>query len=125
MAQRTGRKQTLPLMEEHLRVGKRKVETGRVRVSTRTEERQQPVREQLLHEEVDVERVTVECFSETEPTMRQEEDVLIVPVFEEVLVRRFLIREELRVTRKRHVAEVNDVVTLRRQDAVVDRTRRR
>ena len=124
MARRNSPKQTLPLAEEHLRVGKRKIETGRVRVSTRTEVRQEPIHEELLREEVEVERVKIDRFSDTEPAMRQDGDVLIVPVFEEVLVKRLLVREELRITRKRHVAAVDEVVALRRQDAIVSRTRR-
>ena len=125
MAQRNGRKQTLPVGEERLRVGKRKVETGRVRVSTRTEERQQPIREELLREEVAVERVRIDRFSDTEPQMRQDGDVLIVPVFEEVLVKRILVREELRITRKRRVDKVGELVTLKHQNVVVERTSRR
>jgi uncharacterized protein (TIGR02271 family) len=125
MAQRNGRKQTLPVAEERLRVGKRKVETGRVRVSTRTEERQQPIREELLREEVAVERVRIDRFSDTEPQMRQDGDVLIVPVFEEVLVKRILVREELRITRKRRVDKVEELVTLKHQNVVVERTSRR
>jgi len=125
MAQRNGRKPTLPVAKESLRVGKRKVETGRVRVSTRTEERQQPIREELLREEVEVERVRIDRFSDTEPQMRQDGDVLIVPVFEEVLVKRILVREELRITRKRRVDEVEDLVTLKHQKVVVERTGRR
>jgi uncharacterized protein (TIGR02271 family) len=125
MAQRNGRKQTLPVAEERLRVGKRKVETGRVRVSTRTEERQQPIREELVREEVEVERVRIDRFSDTEPQMRQDGDVLIVPVFEEVLVKRILVREELRITRKRRVDKVEDLVTLKHQKVVVERTGRR
>jgi uncharacterized protein (TIGR02271 family) len=125
MAQRNGRKQTLPVAEERLRVGKRKVETGRVRVSTRTEERQQAIREELLREEVAIERVRIDRFSDTEPQMRQDGDVLIVPVFEEVLVKRILVREELRITRKRRVDEVEELVTLKRQNVVVERTSRR
>jgi uncharacterized protein (TIGR02271 family) len=125
MAQRNGRKQTLPAVEERLRVGKRKVETGRVRVSTRTEERQQPIREELLREEVEVERVRIDRFSDTEPQIHQDGDVLIVPVFEEVLVKRILVREELRITRKRRVDKVEELVTLKHQNVVVERTSRR
>jgi len=101
------------------------VETGRVRVSTRTEERQQPIREELFREEVEVERVRIDRFSDTEPQMRQDGDVLIVPVFEEVLVKRILVREELRITRKRRVDEVQELVTLKHQNVVVERTSRR
>ncbi|MFL5237513.1 MAG: hypothetical protein ACJ8EL_07905, partial [Rhizomicrobium sp.] len=67
----------------------------------------------------------IDRFSDTEPQMRQDGDVLIVPVFEEVLVKRILVREELRITRKRRVDKVEDLVTLKHQKVVVERTGRR
>ena len=122
MIERNGKPQTLPLSEETFRIDKRKVETGRVRVSVRTAERQQPVCVDLLHEEAVVDRVPIECFADAEPAIRQEGDVLVVPVFEEVLVKRIFVREELRISRRRRVEELDDAVTLRRQEAVIERT---
>lgn len=92
-----------------------------MRVNVRTQERQQPIRAELLREEVVVERVRVERFAETEPEMRQEGDVLIVPVFEEVLVKRILVREELHIRRKRLVTELDETVSLKRQEAIIER----
>jgi stress response protein YsnF len=124
MAQRSERTEALPVVEERIRVGKRKIETGRVRITTRQRQKSQAVREQLLHEDVEVERVSVNRFAETAPEMRKEGDILVIPVFEEVLVKRIFVREELRVSRKRNISQVDDVVRLRSQEVVVDRTGR-
>jgi len=124
MAQRSETTKALPVVEERIRVGKRKIETGRVRITTRQRQKSQAVREQLLHEDVEVERVSVNRFAETEPEMRKEGDILVIPVFEEVLVKRIFVREELRVSRKRHISQVDEVVKLRSQEVVVDRTGR-
>src|SRR5690348_16393104 len=119
MTKRVGRTRRLPVVDEQARISKRKVETGRVRISTRLRERQQPIRPELLQEDVVVTRVKVGRCVETEPSIREEGGVLVVPVFEEVLVKRVLLHEELHIVRKRRVEETKDVVTLRSQDVAV------
>src|SRR5581483_12103193 len=57
----------------------------------------------LFTEEVQVEHIPVNRIVETRPGVRQEGDVTIVPVIEEVITvqKRLLLREEVRVTRTR------------------------
>jgi stress response protein YsnF len=94
----TAREVVLPLVEEALRVGKRRVETGRVRVSVSTDIEEQVVRETLRSERAEFERVPIDrelAVGEPAPAMRQEPDgTVVVPVLEEVLVveRRLVLR---------------------------------
>ena len=117
----------LPLVEEALRVGKRRVETGRVRVSVTTETEERLVRETLRTERAEVERVPVGrelAEGEEAPTARQEEDgKVVVPVLEEVLVveRRLVLREEIRLRPVAAEEAAEQPVTLRRQRAEVER----
>jgi uncharacterized protein (TIGR02271 family) len=117
----------LPLIEEALRVGKRRVETGRVRISVATDTEERLVRETLRSERVEVERVTVDrelAAGEPAPLARREEDgTLVVPVLEEVLVieRRLVLREEIRLRTIAAEDTVEQPVTLRRQRAEVER----
>jgi uncharacterized protein (TIGR02271 family) len=117
----------LPLIEEALRVGKRRVETGRVRVSVATDTEERLVRETLRSERVEVERVTVDrelAAGEPAPLARREADgTLVVPVLEEVLVieRRLVLREEIRLRTIAAEDTVEQPVTLRRQRAKVER----
>jgi stress response protein YsnF len=123
----TGECAVLPLVEEVLRVGKRRVETGRVRVSVSTETEERLLRETLRTERAEVERVAVGrelAEGEQAPTARREEDgTLVVPVLEEVLVveRRLVLREEIRLRLVAAEEAVEQPVTLRRQRAVVER----
>ena len=57
--------------------------------------------------------------------MRSEEDTLIIPVLEEVLVveKRLLLKEEVRIT-KREETHTPQRVTLRREEAAVERINR-
>ena len=113
----------LPLVEERLRVEKRAVDTGRVRVSLRTETVEELVRETLRGRRADVQRVPVGRQVDDVPAVREEGGVMIIPVVEEVLVveKRLVLREELhlRFVDEERVAEQR--VERRVQHAVVER----
>jgi uncharacterized protein (TIGR02271 family) len=113
----------IPLIEEQLRVGKRLVETGRVRIKTVVDESRVMVREDLQREEVEVVRVPVDRQIDAVPQVRTENDVMIVPVVEEVLVveKRLILVEELHIHRRRTVDHVEEPVVLRRTRAEVER----
>ncbi|HEX7313511.1 MAG TPA: YsnF/AvaK domain-containing protein [Pyrinomonadaceae bacterium] len=116
----------VPVVAEELRVGKRVVETGRVRVTKTVHEHEEVVDQPLLREEYDVERVTVDEFVDGPVGPRYEGETLVVPVLEEVLVveKRLVVREELRITRKRteernpqRVKLLSEEVSVERADA--------
>jgi uncharacterized protein (TIGR02271 family) len=113
----------IPVFEESLSVAKRVVETGRVRVSRVTHNYQQAVDELLQHEKVEVERVPVDRVVEAMPSIRQEGDVTIVPVVEEVvkIERHLVLKEEVHIRRVRHAERYQETITLRRQEAVISR----
>ncbi|MBD0273202.1 MAG: YsnF/AvaK domain-containing protein [Acetobacteraceae bacterium] len=117
----------LPLVEEVLRVGKRRVETGRVRVSVGTEAGERVVRETLRSERAEIQRVPMGrelAAGEPAPFPRREPDgTVVVPVLEEVLFveRRLVLREEIRVRTIASEDTVEQPVTLRRQRAEVER----
>ena len=117
----------LPLVEEALRVGKRQVETGRVRVSVNTDIEEQVVRETLRSERTEIERVPIGrelAEGEPAPAMRQEPDgTVVVPVMEEILVveRRLVLREEIRMRLVAVDEAVEQSVTVRKQRASVER----
>lgn len=113
----------IPLLEEQLRVGKRVVETGRVRIRTVVDENRVWVREDLERESVEVVRVPIDRQVDVVPQVRVENDVIIVPVVEEVVVveKRLVLVEELHVHRRRTTEHVEEPVTLRRTRAEVER----
>ena len=59
------------------------------------------------------------------PVQRTEGDVLIIPVIEEVLVveKRLVLKEELRISRRTTREDIEVPVTIRKQRAVVERTK--
>ena len=122
----TGEHVTLPLIAETARIDKRAVETGRVRVSTRTETTDQVLRETLRSDLVGVTRVPINrtlAEGETPPVVREENGVTIIPVLEEILVveKRLVLKEEVHVRQTTAGEDVEMPVTLRRQHAVIER----
>jgi uncharacterized protein (TIGR02271 family) len=118
------RETVIPLLEEQFSVAKRVVETARVRVSRVTHDHQQLVDELLNHEKVEVEHVPVDRPIETMPSIRQEGDVTIIPVVEEILkVERCLVlKEEVHIRRIKTTERHQEQVTLRKQEVLVSRT---
>ena len=117
------RETVLPVFEEELSVAKRVVETARVRVSRVTHTSQQVIDELLQQERVEVEHVPIDRRVEVMPSIRQEGDVTIVPVVEEVLrvERHLVLKEEVRIRRIKSTERYQELVTLRRQEAQVTR----
>ena len=116
----------IPVVEESLTVSRRTVETGRgVRVSKTVSEREEMVDEPLALDEVVVERTEVNRWladGAEVPAVRQEGDVTVVPVLEEVLVtqKRLLLKEEIRITRVRREVHRPQRVTLRTEQVAVE-----
>lgn len=120
----TGKTATIELHAEDLSVGTRRIETGRVRVALRNETVDHAIEVPLSRESIEVERVCIGRVVEVVPEIRQEGDVTIYPVMEEVIVteRRLVLREEVRVRRVRTTEVHRETVRLSRQTAQVTRT---
>jgi uncharacterized protein (TIGR02271 family) len=113
----------IKLAEEELAIAKREVERGRVVVRTQVDEREELAEIALRREDVTVERVPAGVPVAVAPAIREEGDVLIVPILEEQLVieTRLILKEEIRITRKSRTEIVREPVRLRSQRAEVVR----
>lgn len=118
--------ETLRRVEETLDVGVREAVTGRVRVRTVTDMVEQIVRQDLDSVSAEVVRVPVDRTlepGEAPPAPRTSGNVTIIPILEEVLVveTRLHLKEEVHVTTNVTTEQIEAPVTLRRQQAVVER----
>jgi uncharacterized protein (TIGR02271 family) len=113
----------IPVIEERLRVDRREVTTGGVRITKRVTEEERVVEEPRFDEEVQVERVPVNRVVEEPVQMRQEGDTLIIPMHEERLVLRkeLVLREELRITKRRQKQQMRATVSVRKEEPVIER----
>jgi uncharacterized protein (TIGR02271 family) len=120
-----GREVRVPIVEERLRVGKRQIDLGEIRIQKTVdvveETRQEPVR----REDVQIDRVRVNRPVATPETPHEEDGWLIIPVMEEVLVvqRQLVVTEEIRI-RKQPATEQREIrETVRREQVSIDDTR--
>lgn len=113
----------LSVVQESLSIDKRRLVTGRARIETVTETVEEFVKVELESDSFEIERVPVGTVIDSVPEVRVEGDVTIVPVVEEILVieKRLVLREEIRLTRRRRDETIEEPVQLRRQRAVISR----
>jgi uncharacterized protein (TIGR02271 family) len=123
---RDGRREqteVIPLVEEHLSVGKREVERARVRVHVQVNQREELVRQELARDDVTIERVPQNVRLTDIPQMRTEGTTTIIPIVEEVLVteKMLVLVEEIHIHR-RLTTETHEIpVMLRSEHAEVQR----
>jgi uncharacterized protein (TIGR02271 family) len=113
----------IPVLVETVDVRRSKKVTGGVRITKRVRTSDQIVEPMRAEEIVEVERVPVNREVDEPPPVRQEGNVTIVPILEEVLVveKRLILREEVRITRKRREISERYRVRLRREEAEIER----
>jgi uncharacterized protein (TIGR02271 family) len=114
---------TIPLLAEEIAVSKQAVETGRVKVTRVTHQREQFIDEELARESVEIERIPIGRQVDAMPAVREEGETILVPIVEEVIViqRRLFLKEEVRIRRVRTTEKHRETVSLRHQEAVVTR----
>lgn len=115
-----GERPRIPVIWETLEVGKRVVETGRVRIIHRPVEERHSVDVPWVRERVVIERVPIERIVDPDhpPEVHDEGDVLVIPVLEEEeAVRRggYLVSV---VTNDN--AQVQQIETIMEQDGAID-----
>jgi uncharacterized protein (TIGR02271 family) len=114
----------IPVIAEEIQIETQEVVRGKVRVLKRVETREEIFDAPVIHEEVVVERLPINRFvDDIVPEIREEEGVLIIPLIEEVLVveKRFLLTEEVRVSKQRRTENNPQKVILRREVVDIER----
>lgn len=117
----------VPITEEVLSIEKRVVDTGRgVRVQKTVQTLPVVIDETLASEEISVQHVLIDRTLEKDelmPGTRYEGDILIVPVFEEIVVveRRIRLKEELHITRIRREEPFVETVMLKSEQVSIER----
>jgi stress response protein YsnF len=113
----------IPLAEERVRIATQEAVQGTLKVHLTTEEVEETLRATLRGRRATVERIPIGRDIEEAPAVRQEGDVIVVPVVEEVLVveRRLHLREELHLRLETTEEEVAVPVRRRVQHADIRR----
>lgn len=113
----------MPVVREEIKIEKTPVESERVIVRVVPTKHRQLVDVPLVQEQIEVERVPMNRFVEHPVPVREEGQVTIIPVMEEVLVveKRLRVKEEIRLIRRKSVRHEPHEVELRTEEAHVER----
>jgi uncharacterized protein (TIGR02271 family) len=115
----------IPVIEEHVEVGKKVIEKAKVRLSKRVKENVESYDVPLTEEEIVVKRVQKNELVDTAPAaVRYEGDVMIIPVLKEVAVieKRIMLVEEIHVTKYKYNKTETRRVVVRQEEVNVERT---
>lgn len=115
----------IPVLQEELHVDTQQVKTGTVKIHKTISERVEIADVPLSSERVSVQRIPIgqQIEADSKPQVRYEGDVLIVPIFEEILVveKRLVLKEELHITRTQQEFHTPQSVVLRSEEVSVER----
>jgi uncharacterized protein (TIGR02271 family) len=113
-----------PVIQEEAIVEKRVVETGKIIISKKISEREEIVDIPLFQEKVDVERVSINQVIQERPTVRQDGEVMIIPVVEEQVFyqKRLVLVEELHVRKQVVQTHQPQKITLSKEDVEIKRS---
>ena len=113
----------LPVVQEEVAVRKRSRPIERVRVRKHVVEREVPLELVSARESIEVDRVPIDREVTAVPQTRVEGDTTIIPVIEETYVveKRLVLREEIRITKRRteHTRRVR--VPAKHEEVTVER----
>ena len=114
---------SIPLVEERIHVGKREVESGRLRVRVDVNERHERIVEKLARDEVTIERVPMNQRLTDVPHVRLEGSVTVIPVVEEVVVveKALVLVEEIRIHRVAGSQTTDIPVIIRSEEVTIER----
>ena len=118
---RTGGRLVIPVLSEQAQVQVQREHTGTVRVRKVVHEVTEPVAAKGYREVVETTRVPVNQVVETAQAPRTMDDLLVIPVYEERLVRQLVLVEEIHVRRRRESFDHTVATSLRREEVIVER----
>ena len=117
----TGEPLVIPVLAEQAQVHLEREHTGTVRVRKVVHTLAEPVAAAGYREVVETTRVPVNQVVEAVQVPRTVGDLLVIPVYEERLVKQLVLVEEIHVRRRREPFEHTVAASLRREEVIVER----
>lgn len=116
-----GERLVIPVLAEQAQVHLQREHTGTVRVRKEVHLVTEPVAAQGYREVVETTHVPVNQVVEAVEAPKTVGDLLVIPVYEERLVRQLVLVEEIHVRRRREPFEHTVATSLRREEVIVER----
>jgi len=123
--QLVGEETIIPIIDEEIRLDKRVVDQGGVRIVKSVTNEDVTIEEPTIHEAATVDRVAVNRLlepGEELPKSRRDGDTMIIPIFEEVVVteKRMRLTEEIRIVLSRTETVTPQSTTIRRESVRIE-----
>jgi len=114
--------EAIPVIEERIKVSKKTVETGKVRVHKTVSEEEVTVEVPIEHEEVEITRIPVNQYVDDDtPSVRHEGETMIIPILKEVIVKRLMLVEEVHVSKKKYHTTASEKVNLHKEEVSIEK----
>ncbi len=115
----------IPAIEESVSVTRRVRETGKVKITKSARYEDEVIEATEMHEEIEVKRFAKNQVLDKPATAREEGNVTIIPVMEEVAIvtKKWVLREEIHLIRHVEKSQKPQTVTLRKERVNVEKTR--
>ena len=113
----------IPVIEEQVQIEKQLTEKDRVRIIKRIKEEKIPIDVSEFNERIEIKRVPLNQYVEELPAVRHEGHTMIIPVVHEevVITKRYLLVEELQVTKFREETQRTEEVDIRLEEIKIER----
>jgi stress response protein YsnF len=117
----TGDETVMPIVAEEVEISALREETGRVRIRKVVRHEQTAVDTPSHRERVETVRVPKGHPVDRAEGAQQRGTVLVIPVYEERLVRQLILVEEIHVKKWREISQNSQVLPTRREEVVIER----
>lgn len=111
----------IPVVGEEVVTGKKIVKKGTVIIEKRLNEEDFSVEMPVTSEVINIEHIPKNQLIETRPEIRHEGETIIIPVTKEVIVRKLMLVEEIRITKAIRTDTVRNNVKLKKEEVIISR----
>jgi uncharacterized protein (TIGR02271 family) len=111
--------QVIPVVEDEIIIDKKLVRKGGITIKKEIISEDASVDIPLLKENLDIQRIPVNQYLDSRPEIRYEGDTTIIPVLKEVIEKRLLLVEEIRITKTVTRETRSEKITLSKQKVTV------
>ena len=111
--------EVIPVIEEEILFDKKVVKNKTLIIEKKITSAEVSVDVPLTTEHINVERVGMNQFLDSQPSVRYDGDTIIIPVTREVVVKRLLLVEEIRISKQLETKNQSEKIILKKEEVTV------
>lgn len=111
----------IPVVEEEVVIGKKIIKKGTVLIEKKIREEDNPVEMSVTSEVINIEHIPQNQIIDSRPDIRHEGGTIIIPVIKEIIVKKLMLVEEIRITKEIRTDMVRNNITLKKEEVSISR----